>query len=175
MITSEFVLSASINLGGLILTDYIEVAKYIKVILLKSEVPLSYPDIQKALYKYNIELSELDILKALKEIPKADKKQISEPLDPTRDATEDRNPKFLADIDLKRKHMAKMCILSRLLHNDEMHISKVEELLSNMKAKLSLAMLLDEMGTEDLIRFKTTDHNFITIASAGKDYLNIFQ
>ena len=152
-----------------------EIKKHIKTILLQSGDPISLPEIQVSLRKFNIEVNEVDILKAINNMPAGEYELIPAPVNKTKSDPQERSTKYQSGIYLKRKHRAKIRILNSLSNISEMHISTIEDLFAIKEEKVCLHEILEEMKAEGLIRFSTTDHHFITLTSAGKDYLDIFQ
>ncbi len=157
------------------MADHFQVMKFVRIILLSTEKPLSYREIQKELKKFNIKASEPDILKALIEMPDEDRELIQQSLDEVQVTETIRSSHYKAGRMLKRKTDAKNLILNEIIGVDEKHISIIEEKLSINGIKVSLQSLLNEMEEEGLIRFRTNDHHFISITSLGKDYFDIFQ
>ncbi len=154
--------------------EHSKIAKFIKIILLQNEEPLSYPEIQKELREFNIAAAETDIIKALKLIPKSEKEFIPISLSSKTLATENRGPKYLASVALKRKHRAIMNLLNLTADAEEKHISLIEDEFVRIGEKVDLRKLLVEIETEELIKFKTTDHHFISISYEGREYLKAF-
>ena len=154
--------------------EHSKIAKFIKIILLQNEEPLSYPEIQKELREFNIEAAEIDIVKALKLIPKSEKEFMPISLSSNTLATENRGPKYSASVFLERKHRAIMNILNLLSDVEEKHISLIEDELIRIGGKVDLQKLLLEIEAEELIKFKTSDHHFVTITNEGRDYFKAF-
>jgi hypothetical protein len=150
------------------------IAKFIKIILLQNEEPLPYPEIQKLLREFNIDAAEIDIIKALKLIPKSEKEFMPISINPNKLATENRGPKYSASVFLERKHSAIMNILNLLSDVEEKHISLIEDELIRTGGKVNLQKLLVEIEVEGLIKYKTADHYFVFITPEGREYLKIF-
>ncbi len=157
------------------MVDHFEVMKFIRIILLNSGKPLSYPEIQCELKKIKIEASEPDILKALNEMSNDDRVLVQQSLNDVQVTKTERSSHYVAGRLLKRKTDAKILILNEIIGVDKKHKSMLQDKLNNNEIRVELQSLLNEMEEEGLIRFINTNQHFVAITSEGKDYLDIFQ